>query len=287
MWRCLINNIILDCYHIFIIKMYFSYIIITSFLCSIILAQEHESTQKPHKTDALANFVDVLVSFMVPLLIYLTIDYEYDKNEEDLDSRIGNLVYSFIFFVQIGLQEEIAFMIITVEIPFYIKILQHIISFITGIAVIGQFIYLLSKKYKFFNASLKLFQKIFNFLYYKASFLSIIVLCLLTYKFKENITTSFTISLIVTSAVISISIITINNIMFEDYVLNYEKILETVGYLILVNTFYLASLINCFILQTPAIFNKIFLNLSAILVTSWIIYAYKEERSRTEERKRP
>ncbi|CAB4397096.1 unnamed protein product [Rhizophagus irregularis] len=123
--------------------MYFSYIIITSFLCSIILAQEHGSTQKPNKTDSLANFVDVLISFMVPLLIYLTIDYEYDKNEEDLDSRIGNLVYSFIFFVQIGLQEEIAFMIISVEIPFYIKILQHIISFITGIAIIGQLIYLL------------------------------------------------------------------------------------------------------------------------------------------------
>ncbi|PKC13345.1 hypothetical protein RhiirA5_410742 [Rhizophagus irregularis] len=268
--------------------MYFSYIIITSFLCSIILAQEHESTQKPNKTDSLANFVDVLISFMVPLLIYLTIDYEYDKNEEDLDSRIGNLVYSFIFFVQIGLQEEIAFMIISVEIPFYIKILQHIISFITGIAIIGQLIYLLSKKYKFFNASLKSFQKIFNFLYYVASFLSIIVLCLLTYKFKENITTSFIISLIVTSAVIYISIIIINNIMFEDYyMLNFEKILETAGYLLLVSTFYLASLINCFILQTSAIFNKIFLNLSAIFVTSWIIYAYKEERSRAEERKKP
>jgi hypothetical protein len=265
--------------------MFFSFIIITFSLCSIVLAQEHESTQKPHKADAFANFVDVLVSFMVPLLIYLTIDYEHDKDVEDLDSRIGNLVYSFIFFVLIGLQEEIAFMIVSVEIPFYIKILQHIISFITGIGIIGQLIYLINKKYKFFSNSLKSFQVIFNFLYYMASFLSIIVLCLLTYKFKENITTSFLISLIITFSVISISIIVINNIMFEEYFLNYDKIFETVGYLMLVSTFYLASLINCFVLQTPAIFNKIFLNLSAILVTSWIIYAYKEERNRSDERK--
>ncbi|GES90757.1 hypothetical protein GLOIN_2v1671576 [Rhizophagus clarus] len=97
-------------------------------------AQGYESTQKPQKNDALTNYIDVLVSFMVPLLIYLTIDYDYDKNVEDLDSRIGNLIYSFIFFIQIGLQEEVAFMIISDEIPLYIKILQHITSFITGIA---------------------------------------------------------------------------------------------------------------------------------------------------------
>src|SRR6266542_5215201 len=107
--------------------MFFSFIIVTSSLCSIVLAQNEENNQKLQKADSLPNFVDVLVSFMVPLLIYVTIDYEYDKEEDDMDSRIGNLVYSFIFFIQIGLQEEIAFMIIKDErISYNIKLLQHI-----------------------------------------------------------------------------------------------------------------------------------------------------------------
>ncbi|RIA91267.1 hypothetical protein C1645_822332 [Glomus cerebriforme] len=263
--------------------MVFSFIVITTFLYSIVLAQENDG--KPQKTeDAISNFVDVLISFMVPLLIYVTIDYEHDKDVEDVDSRIGNLVYSFIFFVQIGLQEEIAFMIVTVEISYKIKILQHIVTYITGIAIIGQLIYLLNKKYKIYNTSLKSFQNIFNLFYYMAGILSMVVLCLLTYKLKEKITTSFIIALVVTSSLIFISIIIINNIMFEENMLNYVKILDSFGYFMLVSTFYLPSLINCFILQTPAIFNKIFLNLSAMLVTSWIIYAYKEEKSKVEER---
>jgi hypothetical protein len=108
----------------------------TSFICSFVLAQESSNDDgiknPPKAEETIANFIDVLISYIVPLLIYMTIDYEYDKSAgdvEDVDSRTGNLIYSFIFFMQIGLQEEIAFTITTVEIAYYIKFLQHIVSF--------------------------------------------------------------------------------------------------------------------------------------------------------------
>uniref|UniRef100_U9SZM4 Uncharacterized protein n=1 Tax=Rhizophagus irregularis (strain DAOM 181602 / DAOM 197198 / MUCL 43194) TaxID=747089 RepID=U9SZM4_RHIID len=45
--------------------------------------------------------------------------------------------------------------------------------------------------------------------------------------------------------------------------------------LITTNVLYLPSLINYFLLQTPGIFNKIFLNLTALFVSSWIVLTYK------------
>jgi hypothetical protein len=266
--------------------MFSFFIISTSFLCSFVLAQEFNKPPKPE--ESLTNFVDILVSYLIPLLIYIIIDYEYDKETEDVDSRIGNVVYSFMFFVKIGLQEEIAFMIVTVEISYYIKLLQHIVCFVTGIAVIGQFIYALIKKLSFSNAYLRSFQNTFNLFYYIASILNIVVLCLLVYNLKERINNGFIFAVTITNSLIFIAIIVINNIMFEDSVLtmlNFDAFLESLGYFILVSTFYSSSLVSCFILQTPLIFNKVFLNLSALLVTSWIIYAYKEEKKKQEERK--
>jgi hypothetical protein len=55
----------------------------------------------------------------------------------------------------------------------------------------------------------------------------------------------------------------------------YHAHITIVYELITTNVLYLPSLINYFLLQTPDIFNKIFLNLSAVFVSSWIVLMYK------------
>src|SRR5688572_9032116 len=80
------------------------FMIFTFILCSFVSAQEFNNQKSEN---ALSDLVDVLVTVMVPLILYVTVDYTYDKKSKSL----VNLVNSLVFFIIVGLQQEIAFII--------------------------------------------------------------------------------------------------------------------------------------------------------------------------------
>ncbi|CAB4394368.1 unnamed protein product [Rhizophagus irregularis] len=141
------------------------------------------------------------------------------------------------------------------------------------------------------NRSKKIFIQSFFLVNYTALTLFVIVLGFLLNDLKENFTQSFVVCLIITISLTSIIQFTIlimayrrgnlevyikkNQEIYKDILPKYQVYIFIIEEFINVNVLYLPSLINYFLLQTPDIFNKIFLNLSALLVTVWIIIMYK------------
>jgi hypothetical protein len=137
----------------------------------------------------------------------------------------------------------------------------------------------------------KIFIRSYFLVNYTALTLFVIVLGFLLNDLKENFTQIFVVSLIITISLTSIIQFTIlimayrrknlevyikkNQEIYGDILPKYQAYIFIIEEFISVNILYLPSLINYFLLQTPDIFNKIFLNLSALLVTVWIIIMYK------------
>ncbi|CAB5362602.1 unnamed protein product [Rhizophagus irregularis] len=117
-----------------------------------------------------------------------------------------------------------------------------------------------------------------------------IILCFLLNDLKENITQSFVMSSVISASLIFIIQFTIlitayrreklevyieKQEIYNNVVSKYYAYFSIIEEFVSINVLYLPSLINYFLLQTPNIFNKIFLNLSALLVTVWIMVMYK------------
>jgi Skp family chaperone for outer membrane proteins len=142
------------------------------------------------------------------------------------------------------------------------------------------------------------FIRMLFFLDYSALILLIILLSFLLNDLKENFTTSFFIALIIS---ISLTFIFQSLILFfsfgeklKKYIKNFNDsydgitfknhvYIDIIADFININVLYLPVLINCFLLETPAIFNKIFLSLSSLLVTTWIVLMYKKLLKEEEE----
>ncbi|GBC07099.1 hypothetical protein RclHR1_07250001 [Rhizophagus clarus] len=123
---------------------------------------------------------------------------------------------------------------------------------------------------------------------YLVLFLFIISLGFLLNDLKEAVTRSFVLIIVITlcftfffQAMIIIIAYSRNNLKryIEEYQQAFKDILPKyfayINDIVIINLLYLPSLINYFLLQTPDIFNKIFLNLSALFVSSWIVLMYK------------
>ncbi|GES85101.1 hypothetical protein GLOIN_2v1471670 [Rhizophagus clarus] len=275
--------------------MFYFFIIFVSFFCPFVSAQvsnDYTST----------GFIDVLISFMVPFVIFLLADYEYSDGSACL-SR------SFVYLINIGIQQEISFIITSIKLSNSIKILQHIVTGLMGLHVILNIIYYIisnrnirkdcverdRKKIDFPEHSRKtetsirknMQYSVIFYLNYLSLILFAILLGLLLKELKEDITQTFIITLIITisltfifySAILLLSLYRNNLKIYindsDKIIPKYHVYIDLVTEFICINILYLPSLINCFLLQTPEIFNKIFLNLSALLVTTWIVLAYK------------
>ncbi|RIA85508.1 hypothetical protein C1645_879254 [Glomus cerebriforme] len=106
--------------------MLFFLIFFISFLCPFVLAQESNDV-------LFSNYIDILLNFISLSLIYIIVIY-------DAGSTSAHFIRSLIFFVNLGLQEELAFMISPVKIPYYIIWLQHIVIVLMEVEVIINFI---------------------------------------------------------------------------------------------------------------------------------------------------
>ncbi|PKY50986.1 hypothetical protein RhiirA4_467780 [Rhizophagus irregularis] len=114
--------------------MSFLFIIFITFLCPFVSAQV---SADDYAQEAFSGYIDVLINFMVPLIIFAIVDYEYD---DDGSSTLVYLTRSIVFFVNVGIQQELAFIFSPVrKVSNIIKILQHIVVVLYGIRIIGNF----------------------------------------------------------------------------------------------------------------------------------------------------
>ncbi|PKY50985.1 hypothetical protein RhiirA4_531768 [Rhizophagus irregularis] len=93
--------------------------------------------------EAFSGYIDVLINFMVPLLIFLIVDYEYESK------TFVRLSRSLVFFINVAIQQELAFIFSSFKVSNFVKILQHIVFGLLGIEIIGNFIiFFITKKEK-------------------------------------------------------------------------------------------------------------------------------------------
>ncbi|RIA84302.1 hypothetical protein C1645_832452 [Glomus cerebriforme] len=109
------------------------FIIFISFSFPLVSAQVSDD----YAQGAFSGYVDVLINAMVPLFIYLMVDYDF---EEDSSKTLAQLLRSLVLLVHVGLQQELAFMFSIFKIPNFMRILQHIVIGLMGLGVIGNFI---------------------------------------------------------------------------------------------------------------------------------------------------
>src|SRR4051794_25842221 len=110
--------------------MFFFLIIFITLLCPIVMAQ----VSNDYTFEAFSGYIDVLINFMVPLLIFLIVDYEY---ESKIFVRLSR---SLVFFINVAIQQELAFIFSPFKVSNFIKSLQHIVISLLGIEIIGNFI---------------------------------------------------------------------------------------------------------------------------------------------------
>jgi hypothetical protein len=111
--------------------MHLLFITIISFLCSFVAAQEVNNDEL-----LFSNFIDNLINFGVLIAICIILNYD----TEEASPTSACLIRSLMLLFTIGLQEEIAFITTSVNVPNYIKNLQHIVIGLIGCGVIGNFV---------------------------------------------------------------------------------------------------------------------------------------------------
>lgn len=83
--------------------MSFLFIIFITFLCPFVSAQLPDND---YSIEALSSYFDVLINFIVPFIIFVIVDYDFD---EEGSKKVSQLVKSLIYFVIVGIQQELAF----------------------------------------------------------------------------------------------------------------------------------------------------------------------------------
>jgi hypothetical protein len=290
---------------------FFFIIFIITFLCPFVSALLPDND---YSIELFSGYFDLLISSAFPFIAFLIVDYDYD---EEGSKGVAQLVRSLIYFVIVGMQQELAFKFSSVEISNSIKILQHVVVALLLIGIIGEFrLFFETGETKFNPGEKKELNKILisgnndeymrikvgksaNYILtlfivdYITLILFIILLGLWLNDLKEIITLSFILSLVISFLIISfiqslIIIVAKSKQRLDNYINNHNQIYGQIfpsGYhayitifidnVIITNMLYFPSLINYFLMQTPNLFNNIFLNLTALFVSSWIILLYK------------
>ncbi|CAB4479379.1 hypothetical protein RhiirA5_379423 [Rhizophagus irregularis] len=133
----------------------FFVIIFICLLCPFVTAQV--SNDNDYALEAFSGYIDVLINFMVPLLVFLIVDYGYESKSFVRLSR------SLVFFINVAIQQEIAFIFSSFKVSNFVKILQHIVFGLLGIEIIGNFIiFLIIKKEKTEPNPLEILEKKFE-----------------------------------------------------------------------------------------------------------------------------
>ncbi|GBC07101.1 hypothetical protein RclHR1_07250003 [Rhizophagus clarus] len=110
---------------------YFIIFIIT-FLCPSVSAI---LTDNDYSQEAFSGYFDVLINFMVPFIIFIIVDYDYD---DEGSKKVAQLVRTLIYFVIIGVQQELAFKLSATKVSSFIEILQHTEISLLIIGIIGE-----------------------------------------------------------------------------------------------------------------------------------------------------
>ncbi|RGB40742.1 hypothetical protein C1646_663619 [Rhizophagus diaphanus] len=114
--------------------------IFITFLCPFVSAQLPEND---YSQEAFSGYFDVLINFMVPFVIFVMVDFDYDKEGSKI---VAQLVRSLIYFLLVGMQQELAFTFSSVKVSNFIKVLQHIVVALLLIEIIGEFILSITKE---------------------------------------------------------------------------------------------------------------------------------------------
>jgi hypothetical protein len=112
----------------------FYFIIFITFLFPFVSAQLPDND---YSLDAFSGYFDILINFLVPFLIFVIVDYDYDDTSS---TPIAQLARSIIYFVIIGLQQEIAYAFSPDNVSTTVKVLQHIIISLMLFGIIAEFI---------------------------------------------------------------------------------------------------------------------------------------------------
>ncbi|CAB4380425.1 unnamed protein product [Rhizophagus irregularis] len=120
--------------------MTFCFIIFITFLFPFVSAQLPDDD---YSLDAFSGYFDILIGFLVPFLVFIIVDYDYD---DEGSKPIAQLARSLIYFLIIGLQQEIAYAFSPDNVSSHVKILQHIVISLLLIGIIGEFILLIKSR---------------------------------------------------------------------------------------------------------------------------------------------
>jgi hypothetical protein len=120
--------------------MSFFFTIFITFLCPFVSAQLPEND---YSQEAFSGYFDVLINFMVPFVIFVMVDFDYDKEGS---KTVAQLVRSLIYFLLVGMQQELAFTFSSVKVSNFIKVLQHILVALLLIEIIGEFTLSITKE---------------------------------------------------------------------------------------------------------------------------------------------
>src|SRR4051794_39468439 len=99
--------------------MSFYFIVFITFLCPFVSAQLPDND---YSFEAFSGYFDILINLLVPFLVFIIVDYDYDEAGSKL---IAQLTRSLMYFVIIGLQQEIAYTYSPDNVSNPVKILQH------------------------------------------------------------------------------------------------------------------------------------------------------------------
>ncbi|RIA88845.1 hypothetical protein C1645_739093 [Glomus cerebriforme] len=108
----------------------FFFIILIVFSFPFVSAQ----VSADYTQEAFSGYIDVLINFIVPFIVFVIVDYDNDENGS---KPLACLARIFAFLINIGLQQELAFIFSPIKIPNFIKILQHIVICLIGFLFIG------------------------------------------------------------------------------------------------------------------------------------------------------